>query len=234
MDFSTTPAEDYVLTVYEARASQQPDGTFAVVLRTSRGNIAGLLHMAENQPGAVLFGSRFTSTGGGPANGLYTELAQELWRAGVTCLRVFYRTPGAEPGPFEECVLDMLGGVSFLRALGVKAMGVVGHSFSGAVAIKAATLSPHISAVVALASQLYGAKQVEQIAPRPILLAHGTDDTVLEYRSSQLIYEHAKEPKEIVLYEGAGHSLVECREPLKEKMAAWLLEHLGPQALARP
>ena len=104
----------------------------------------------------------------------------------------------------------------------------MGHSFSGAVAIKAATLSPHINAVVALASQLYGAQQVEQIAPRPILLAHGTEDRVLEYTSSQLIYEHAKEPKEIVLYEGAGHSLLECRESLKEKLRTWLLSHLGP------
>ena len=233
MDFSMTPQSDYVLTLYRARATPQSDGTYTVGLETNRGLINGVLHMAESQPGAVIWGSRFNASGGGPADGLYTEVAQELERRRISSLRLFYRSPGAEPGPFEECVLDVLGGVSFLHALGVKGIAVVGHSFSGAVVIKAATLSPHITAVVSLSSQLYGARQVDQLAPRPILIAHGTDDTVLEYKSSELIYEHAKEPKELVLYQGASHSLRECREPLKEKLEEWLMSHLSPEALAR-
>ena len=62
----------------------------------------------------MLWGARFTPSGGGPADGLYAELAQELAQQGVSSFRLFYRMPGAEPGPFEECVLDLLGGVSFL------------------------------------------------------------------------------------------------------------------------
>lgn len=231
MDFSTTP-EDFVLTVSQARAAQLSDGTLAVELQTNRGTIRGILHMAENQPGAVVLGSRLTPAGGGPADGLYTDLSRDLAGAGVSSLRLFYRVPGAEPGPFEECVLDVLGAVSFLRGLGARAIGVVGHSFSGAVAIKSATLSPHISAVAALSSQLYGAKQVELVAPRPLLLVHGTQDDVLECTASQMLYEHAGEPKELVLYEGAGHGLRECREPLKQKLFEWLLGHLGPAAVS--
>ena len=45
------------------------------------------------------------------------------------------------------------------------------------------------------------------------------------YPGNDVIYE-------IVLYEGAGHSLLECRESLKGKLRAWLLSHLGPEALA--
>ena len=239
MDFSTNPTPnpspetDYVLNVRQVQAQPQPDGTYKIAISTNRGIINGALHAAENNPGAIIWGCRYNDFGGGPADGLYKEIAQELTPKGISSLRLFYRTPGAEPGPFEECVLDLLGGVSFLRALGVKAIGVVGHSFSGAVVIKAATLSPHISAVVALSSQLYGAKQVDQLAPRPILLAHGMDDTVLEYRSSQLLYEHAGEPKELVMFEGAGHGLQECRQPLKEKLTEWLENYLGPTAIAR-
>jgi fermentation-respiration switch protein FrsA (DUF1100 family) len=46
---------------------------------------------------------------------------------------------------------------------------------------------------------------VEQIAPRPLLLIHGTDDLVIPVSHTQRLYEAAGEPKELWLAEGAGH-----------------------------
>lgn len=46
---------------------------------------------------------------------------------------------------------------------------------------------------------------VDQIAPRPLLLIHGTADTVIPHEHSEWLYEAAGEPKELWLFEGAVH-----------------------------
>ena len=41
-----------------------------------------------------------------------------------------------------------------------------------------------------------------------------------------LINDIAEEPKKLVLYPGAGHSLRECREELHPLLKSWLIEKL--------
>src|SRR5688572_152714 len=112
MDFSNAPIPrempdtDYVLSVRQVKAAPQADGTYGISIITSRGTISGVLHAAPDQPGAIIWGSRYNPFGGGPAEGVYKEVADHLTAKGISSLRLFYRTPGAEPGPFEECVLD--------------------------------------------------------------------------------------------------------------------------------
>jgi alpha-beta hydrolase superfamily lysophospholipase len=55
-----------------------------------------------------------------------------------------------------------------------------------------------------------------------LLLVHGKGDTRLPHRCSEQIYAWAREPKELVLYEGAEHSLRECDGQLHDLLAAWL------------
>lgn len=45
----------------------------------------------------------------------------------------------------------------------------------------------------------------DQISPRPFLVIHGKDDDYTSADEAISLYEHAKEPKELVLIEGAGH-----------------------------
>ena len=103
-----------------------------------------------------------------------------------------------------------MAGLSFLKGIGHQRVALVGHSFGGAVAIAAATLSPLAVAVVAISSQLDGAHNVNQLAPRPLLLIHGTADTVLRDESSRLIFERAGEPKTLKLFSGANHGLTQA------------------------
>ncbi|MCH7811979.1 MAG: hypothetical protein IH958_05050 [Chloroflexi bacterium] len=42
--------------------------------------------------------------------------------------------------------------------------------------------------------------------------------------ASRDIYERALEPKCLVLYEGAGHSLMQCADELFALLQAWLSE----------
>jgi hypothetical protein len=140
MDFSDdveqSPDGDLELKIEQVAAHPEEDGTLRVLIQTTRGEIRGILHPCKDQPaGAVYVGG---ANGGfqGPANDLYGRLADRL-RPQVTGLRLHYR----QPGEFEECVLDVLAGVSLLRGLGATGgVALVGHSFGGAVVIKAGEL----------------------------------------------------------------------------------------------
>ena len=212
------------LEIRRVAADPQPDGTLLAELDTSRGSILGIFHPHEGTDGAVVWLSGAAGGFDGPAAGLYADLARDLAGRGVTSLRLNYR----RPGELGECALDALAGVSMLKGLGARRVALVGHSFGGAVVIMAGALSPEVAAVAALSSQTYGATGAAKLAPRPLLLIHGEDDTRLPAACSQQIYDWALEPKELVLYPGAGHSLRESGDELRTTLATWLLRHVGP------
>ena len=193
-----------------------------VILNTSRGGIEGIYHPAEGSSGVVWVCG---ALGGleGPSFGIFATLSQELIIEEISSLRLNYRVPG----DFEQCVLDVLMGVYFLRQKGVDKVALVGHSFGGAVAIMAGTMSPQVKTVVGLSSQTFGANRVNELSPRPLLLIHGERDRNVPARCSQHIYEWAKEPKELVIYQGSGHFLRECQQELHDLLKGWLIDKSG-------
>ncbi|MCX6023196.1 MAG: hypothetical protein NTZ05_16010 [Chloroflexi bacterium] len=228
--------DDLVLRILSVEARTLEGGGYGVYLTTTRGPLTGKLTVAEGAPGAVIFGSTgsLEEHGPGPGGGLYGEIADDLAAAGVSSLRLFFRLGHApEPPGFDECVLDMLGAVSFLRGVGAQGIALVGTSFAGGVVIKAGSVNPHVTAVVAMASQLHGARyHADKIAPRPLLLIHGEDDNVLEIESSQIILEWAKDPKELVTFPEMGHGLGgPHRDDLKALLTERLISFVGPEAL---
>jgi len=48
---------------------------------------------------------------------------------------------------------------------------------------------------------------VARIAPRPILLVHGSKDETVEVSHAQRLYDRAGEPKQIIIVDGAEHRL---------------------------
>lgn len=48
-------------------------------------------------------------------------------------------------------------------------------------------------------------REVAAIAPRPILLIHGTEDTMIPFEHAKQVYEAARQPKELWIGEGAEH-----------------------------
>ena len=212
---------DLELSILGVAGKERPDGAIDVSINSSRGEITGIMHPCEGQPGAAIYVGGALGGLDGPADGLYPKLAQELrGPGGMTGLRLHYR----KPNEFEECVLDVLGGVSFLKGIGAQRIALVGHSFGAAVAIKAGELSELVVAVAALSPQVYGTRTVERLAPRSLLLAHGTADKILDAKASRDIYARAGEPKRLELFEGAGHSLRSCAEELFELVQGWLMQ----------
>ncbi len=163
---------------------------------------------------------------GTPAFGLYPKLCGSLARTGIDGLRVRYR----HPTDLSESVFDTLAGVVFLKEKHrSKAIGLVGHSFGGAVVIQAAVAASDIvSTIVTLATQSYGAAdRVSKLKQgTSALMIHGSDDKVLPVYCSEQVYEQAHEPKQIVICEGTGHGLEEVSEEVYELVYGWLLNKL--------
>ena len=190
-----------------------------LTIQTTRGPIPMILHAAAQPGRAALCVSGAIGGYDGPAT-LYARLGLDLPKRGISIARINYRMPNE----FGECVLDTLAGLSFLKGTGNSRAALIGHSFGGAVAINAGTLAPNVSTVVAISSQLAGAHTVGELAPKPLLLIHGTSDTILSHQCSEMLYERAGEPKTLKLFPGAGHILIEVGDELTALVSDWLIE----------
>ena len=111
-------------------------------------------------------------------------------------------------------------------------MALVGHSFGGAVVIKAGELSQAVTGVAALSSQLYGTRNVDRLA-KQLLLVHGMRDGILDHAASEDIHGRAVEPKRLVLYAEADHSLIQCASQLEDLLAEWLPSVTAGPAVSR-
>lgn len=208
------------------------EGYEPITLQTNRGGIemryyarAGDEDDAEAPTAGVIF---VGGAGGGfdtPVRGwLYPRLSGELRDDGLAALRVRYRRANDLP----ECVLDVLAGIAFLESEGVRRIGLVGHSFGGAVVIQAAAQSELVKACVPMSTQTYGVEPARELGPRcSLLLVHGESDEVLPPRCSQYVYMIASEPKKLVLHPEARHGLDEWSEELPGILRAWLRRELG-------
>ena len=214
--------QDLELSILNVAAHPEPGGNLRVLLATSRGEIRGWLHPCATAPGAAIYVGGALGGFEGPANDLYGRLADRL-RPQISGLRLHYR----QPGEFEECVLDVLAGVSFLRGVGATGgVALVGHSFGGAVVIKAGELAAAVAGVAALSPQLHGTHTVERLS-KPLLLVHGMRDGILDHAASEDIHARAVEPKRLVLYAEADHTLAQAAADLEELLASWLPDVAG-------
>ena len=195
-----------------------------ILLDTTRGSIYTLLHNDpyELTSKGVIWVSGASGGFDGPARKMYSIISDALV-PNITSLRLNYRIPGN----LTECVMDTLAAVSFMVGIGHTDLVLVGHSFGAAVVIQAAQFSELVKGVVALSSQTHGATGVVHIAPRPILLMHGEDDTVLSPDCSQQIFKWAKEPREITILPATGHSLEESAPQVIQRVQSWVIDHLN-------
>jgi pimeloyl-ACP methyl ester carboxylesterase len=212
------PSADLDLRIQRvATAPTDEPGVMRLLIDTTRGEIQAMFHPVEGGTGAIVCVGGAMGGIDGPADRLYARLPAVLAGNGITVLRIEYR----RPNQFEECVLDVLAGCSLLKGIGATDVVLVGHSFGGAVVIKAGELAPIVRAVASLSTQLYGTREVENLG-KPLLLVHGMEDSILEHAASEDVYRRALEPRRLVLYAEAGHSLIQAKDALTELLAEWI------------
>ena len=215
--------EAYELRIKHVRARPTGEpGEVAVLLETSRGSLEGLLRPCEGRDGCAIYLGGASGGVRGPARGVYERLSRELVTSGVTSLRLHYR----QPGDLVECVLDALAGCSFLKGIGAGRVVLIGASFGGAVAIRAAGLAPLVTGVAALAPQRSGTEQVGALG-KPLLLVHGDEDTVLDRAASDDIFARAREPKRLAILSGADHGLDSHADEVRDLLSEFVSAHAG-------
>lgn len=206
-------------------AEGEGPGELKVELNTTRGVITMHLYPCEGKTGTAIYLGGAAGGVRGPANEVYVRLGRELVQEGVTSLRVEYR----KPGEFEECVVDAMAACSFLKGIGATATVIVGHSFGGAVAVKAGELADLAAGVVGMSSQRFGTQDVQQLG-KPLLLIHGSNDDILDRAASDDIYGRAEEPKQLVILEGAGHGLLEAADDVHAILRDFITHAVGDGA----
>ena len=141
----------------------------------------------------------------------------------MSSLRIAYR----DEDSFNECVLDTLSWLSFLRATGAQSVILGGNNLGSSVAISAAALHPLVKALVAISSAVDDVEMIDRVGPKPLLVLHGDKDTRNPVDIARELYNRSSDPKELVIYPGAGANLVECKDEVREKLGMWLSEQLG-------
>lgn len=181
------------------------------------------LPLGDVRRGAIVCVGGFDGGFEGPAEDLYTDLAAVLPSQGIGVLRLDFRVKRS-PGPIDEGTADVLAGVHWLAEQEAGPVALVGHSYGGAIVIRACARSASVAGVAALATQTAGIDPPDlgAIAPRPLLLVHGAADWRLPARLSEWVYSMAGEGRELHILEGATHSLRQRRPELWELLIAWL------------
>jgi fermentation-respiration switch protein FrsA (DUF1100 family) len=154
----------------------------------------------------------------GPSGGLYQRLGDTLAAEGVGVLRVGYR----QPNELGACTIDLCAAVDLAARRGARRAITMGHSFGGAIAVRAAcALGDAVAGVVTFATQSAGCEQAEELAGRPLLLFHGERDELLPPMASEMVRMIAG-AGELVLFPGEGHLLSGAGDAIVEKLLPWI------------
>jgi pimeloyl-ACP methyl ester carboxylesterase len=160
----------------------------------------------------------------GPSGGLYQRLGDTLAPRGVGVLRVGYR----QPNDLAACTIDLCAAVDLAARRGARRAITMGHSFGGAIAVRAAcALGKVIAGVVTFATQSAGCENAEELAGRPFLLFHGERDELLPPMASEMVRMIAG-GGELVLFPAEGHLLSGAGDAIAEKLLPWIDEVMPP------
>ena len=200
---------------------------------TMRGLLTVIWHGDTDCPAVVVLGGGAMGGLLGPADGLYHWLGEELGTAGsgIGVLRVGWR----RPNDLDLCTLDMLAAADLAARAGAQRFITGGHSFGGAVAVRAgAAMGDWTQGVVTFATQSAGCEEAASLTA-PLRAYHGDRDELLPAMASEVVCHMAGGDAEIVLCEGAGHLLTEAGERLRAEVPGWIrarLESPEPPATA--
>lgn len=163
----------------------------------------------------------------GPADGLYHDLGVALAEVGIGMVRVGWR----RPNDLERCTLDLTAAADLASRRGGRAFITMGHSFGGAVAVRAGLmLDRHCAGIVTLATQSAGCAMADALDPEvPLLLLHGDRDEILPAMASEMVRMIAGHG-DLVILPSTGHLMSEAGPDLRDRLGAWIPEQFERHA----
>ena len=67
---------------------------------------------------------------------------------------------------------------------------------------------------------------VNEISPVPLLLIHGTADTVVSYRHAEILFKKARQPKQLLTMPGTGHTAAAGSADMRRQIVAFMKQAL--------
>ncbi|PKS12453.1 hypothetical protein jhhlp_000659 [Lomentospora prolificans] len=203
------------------------------------GLVPGFLHMppsftnpptTHHRTAAILL----SGAGGGLTgpSSIYLSLACKLALLGdgIPTLRLDYRFPAHN----KYCVEDVRATMKFLRDMyGLDKFVLVGWSFGSAPVFTVAGADDdygrRVVGCATVAGQTAEVEGIHRLAPRPVLLLHGTADRTLSPRCSQHLYEMYGDDgdRRIHLFEGDNHTLTQNARDAEEMLSRFIAECAG-------
>ncbi len=160
----------------------------------------------------------------GPADGAFHHVGVELAERGIATIRVDYR----RPNDLDWCTHDLVAAADYASRTGGDRFVTMGHSFGGAVAVRAAVaLGDRAAGVVTLSTQSAGCEEGEVLEGNvPVLLLHGDRDRILPAAASEMV--RFLIGGELHLLHGADHLLVEAADEVRTRLLEWIPARFEP------
>lgn len=161
------------------------------------------------------------------------ELEKSLFADGIGMLKATFPSD-LYSGSIAEFWVDALNAeLRFLTGMyGVDAIGLFGISRGGSTVLRVASTntSSNIKAVVSVSSPYENvlANYSNRNRISNLLVIHGLKDEAVNYENANQIYRLAKEPKKLILIDGADHrfSNPKQRSMVVDKAAEWFNRYL--------
>jgi hypothetical protein len=169
----------------------------------------------------------------------WDSFAPALQKAGYAAVAIDYRGRGESGGQlktaedFQHIALDVEAAKAFIsQQMGVDGgrLAIIGASIGANHALIAATKDPRVKAAILLSPGLdyRGVKTTDaaRACRTPLLIAASEEDAYAA-ESARELDRLARQPKRLTIYRGAGHGTdMLAGTDLRERMLAWLREHL--------
>lgn len=207
------------------------------------GEVSAFLHLPPNygqktpspdkgsdvQTAAILL----SGAGGGLTgpSSIYLSMGAKLasLSRGIPVLRMDYRYPARN----RPCCQDVLSAMSYLATKypSISKFVLVGWSFGAAPVFSVSGPDYRVSGAACVAPQTAETKGIEQLAPRPLLLLHGTGDRTLSPSCSESLYERYGSSKQgdrtIKLFPGDDHALTRNSLKAEELLCDFIAKCAG-------
>jgi hypothetical protein len=176
------------------------------------GPLEGLLEVAKSPRAAVVFAHPLPSHGGTMHTKAVFQGAKGLTRIGCAVLRFNFRGVGSSVGAFTGGhgeMEDFGAALDFLHARYPDVpLWAAGFSFGSWVALETGAVDPRVSVLIAIAPPVtrenYSfANALETTKPK--FLIAGELDQIVSLKDLWAFYGRLKEPKELVVINGANH-----------------------------
>ena len=198
------------------------------------GSVPGFLHLPPDIPASSSAPSTaailLSGAGGGIVgpSSIYLSLADKLatLKHPVPSLRLDYRFPARN----KYCVRDVLAAVNLLESeYKLSKFVLVGWSFGGAPVFTVGGMDQRVVGCATVASQTAETEGIRDLAPRPVLLLHGTGDRTLSHSCSERLFKMygEKGERELKLFEGDDHALTGNSLEAERRIGEFVLRCAG-------